>query len=61
MLGLLLRKWEQSTRPENSKAIREVRQLRARNAELEKAQAQSEEDKETLRNQIRRSGQEPEA
>ena len=61
MLGLLLRKWEQSTRPENSKAIREVRQLRARNAELEEGRTQSEETIEALRNQIRRSGQEPEA
>ena len=61
MLGVLLRKWEQSTRPENSKAIRENRELRERNAELEEARTRSEETIEALRSQIRRSGQEPEA
>ena len=61
MLGLLLRKWEESTRPENSKAIRENRELRERNAELEEGRTRSEETIEALRNQIRRSGQEPEA
>ena len=61
MLGLLLRKWEESTRPENSKAIRENRELRERVAELEEGQTQSEETIQALRSQIRRSGQEPEA
>ena len=61
MLGVLLKKWDESTRPENRKAVKEARELRERVTELENAQAQSEEDKETLRNQIRRSGQEPDA
>ena len=61
MLDALLKKWEQSTLPENSKAIKEARELRERVIELEKAQTQSEEERETLRNQIRRYGQEPDA
>ena len=66
MLGDFLRRTDQS------ETIRELRnrEEEARNreaekdqrlTELEQAQAKSEQDKETLRNQIRRSGQEPEA
>ena len=63
MLGDFLRRRDQS------ETIEELREeLRKREAEkdqrlteLEQAQAKSEQDKETLRNQIRRSGQEPEA
>ena len=66
MLGEFLRRTDQS------ETIRELRnreeESRNREAEkdqrlteLEEAQAKSEQDKETLRNQIRRSGQEPEA
>ena len=52
MLGDFLRRRDQSeTIANRDKTIEE----------LQKAQAQSEQDKETLRNQIRRSGQEPEA
>ena len=52
MLGEFLRRRDQSeTIANRDKTIEE----------LQKAQAKSEQDKETLRNQIRRSGQEPEA
>ena len=54
MLGALLKKWEQSTLPENSKAINEARELRERVNELE-------EGMETLRNQVRETGHEPRA
>ena len=66
MLGEFLRRTDQS---ETIKELRN-REEESRNreaekdqrlTELEEAQAKSEQDKETLRNQIRRSGQEPEA
>ena len=56
MLGDFLRRRDQSDIiASKDETIEELR------AELEQAQAKSEQDKETLRNQIRRSGQEPEA
>ena len=59
MLGDFLRKRDQS------ETIEELRNREAekdqRLTELEQAQAKAEQDKETLRNQIRRAGQEPEA
>ena len=56
MLGEFLRRSDQSDIIANrDKTIEELR------AQLEEAQAKSEQDKEILRNQIRRSGQEPEA
>ena len=69
MLGAFLRRMDQSEtiedlRERNAKLEEtqtEVEKLRERNTELEEAQAQFEADKETLRNQVRRTGQEPEA
>ena len=56
MLGEFLRRTDQiEIIASKEKTIEELR------AELEEAQAKSQKDKETPRNQIRRSGQEPEA
>lgn len=61
MLGVILKRWEESTLPENRKAVKEARELRAKLAQSDEARAESEQTIETLRNQIRRSGQQPEA
>ena len=56
MLGAFLRKMDQSETIEDLRT-----KLEEANTQLEQAKTQSEEDKEILRNQLRRSGQEPEA
>ena len=68
MLGVILKRWDESTRPENRKAVKEARELRERVTELEEGRVQdaqrlahSDEALEVLRNQLRRSGQEPDA
>ena len=66
MLGEFLRRTDQSEtirelRNREAEKDQRLTELEEAQAELEKAQAKSEQDKETLRNQIRRSGQEPEA
>ena len=51
MLGLIFRKWEDKTRPERTRQIEE----------LKKANEEKDHIIDTLRNQVTRSGQEPEA
>ena len=65
MLGSLLRKWEQAQIMDENRELRErVTELEGtetENQQLREQVTQSEQVKQTLRSQIRRSGQEPEA
>ena len=63
MLGDFLRRRDQSDiiASKDETIVTQGETIEELRAELEQAQAKSEQDKETLRNQIRRSGQEPEA